>query len=130
MSKKTFMLLRALVIIIAATLISWSVTTGNALVPVPVAIAAIVILLLFRRGVKEMVIDERIYSIAEKASLVTFRVFGILAAITGATLVALSRGALTNMEQAGFTLAYSACALVAIYYIAYLYYNRKYSGKK
>jgi uncharacterized membrane protein len=48
-----------------------------------------VILLLFRKGIREVVADERIYSIAEKASLVTFRILGIAMALIDATLVAL-----------------------------------------
>jgi len=130
MSFKQFTIMRIVVIVIMAGLISWAVTSGNAMIPIPVAIAAFVILLLFRRGVKEVVVDERIYSISEKASLITFRVFGIMAAVIGATLVALSRETIPALEPLGFTLAYAACGLVLIYYIAYIYYNRKYSGKK
>ena len=130
MSFKKFTIIRIVVIVIMASLIGWAVANGNALIPIPVAIAAFVILLLFRRGVKEIVVDERIYSISEKASLITFRLFGILAAVTGATLVALSQETIPSLEPIGFTLAYATCVLVMIYYIAYSYYNKKYSGKK
>jgi uncharacterized membrane protein len=130
MSFRQFTVIRIFVIVIMAGLISWAVTSGNYLIPIPVAIAAFVILLLFRRGVKEVVVDERVYSIAEKASLITFRVFGIAAAVIGATLVALSRGSAPALGPVGFTLTYSVCGLVVIYYIAYIHYNRKYSGKK
>ena len=130
MSFKTFTIIRIFVLIIMAGLISWAVVSGNALIPIPVAIAAMVILLLFRKGVKEVVVDERVYSIAEKASLITFRVFGILAAVIGATLVALGWDSSSDLYKIGLTLAYSACGLILIYYIAYIYYNRKYSGKK
>jgi uncharacterized membrane protein len=130
MSFKQFTVIRIFVIVIMASLIVWAVNNGNYLIPVPVAIAAFVILLLFRRGVKEVVVDERVYSISEKASLATFRIFGITAAVTGATLVALSRETVPALEPAGFTLAYATCLLVVIYYVAYFYYNRKYSGKR
>jgi uncharacterized membrane protein len=130
MSFKQFTVIRIFVIVIMAGLVSWAVNSGNYLIPIPVAIAALVILLLFRRGVKEVVVDERIYSIAEKASLIAFRVFGIAAAVIGATLVALGQGAVPEMAPIGFTLTYSVCGLVLIYYIAYIHYNRKYSGRK
>ncbi len=129
MSVKQFTIVRIFVVIIMAGLIGWAVANGNALIPIPVAIAALVILLLFRRGVKEVVVDERIYSIAEKASLITFRIFGIAVAVIGATLVALGQEVVPEVEPIGFTLTYSVCGLVAIYYIAYIYYNKKYSGK-
>jgi len=130
MSFKTFTIIRIFVIIIMAGLIGWAVTNGNALIPIPVVIAAMVILLLFRRGVKEIVVDERIYSIAEKASLIAFRIFGIAAAVTAATLIALGWDSSSDLYKIGLTLAYAVCGLILIYYIAYIYYNRKYSGKK
>jgi uncharacterized membrane protein len=130
MSFKTFTVIKMFVIIIMAGLVGWAVVSGNALIPIPVAIAALVILLLFRKGVKEVVVDERIYSIAEKASLVAFRVFGIAAALIGATLVALGQEVVPEMEPIGFTLAFAVCGLMVIYYIAYTCYKRKYSGKK
>jgi len=130
MSFKQFTIIRISVVFIMAALIGWAVNSGNYLIPIPVAIAALVILLLFRRGVKEVVVDERIFSIAEKASLITFRIFGIAAAVIGATLVALSRESMPALEPVGFTLSYSVCGLMLIYYIAHIYYNKKYSGKK
>jgi uncharacterized membrane protein len=130
MSFKTFTVIKMFVVIIMAGLVGWAVVSGNALIPIPVAIAALVILLLFRRGVKEVVVDERIYSIGEKASLIAFRVFGIAAAVIGATLVALGQKTLPEMAPIGFTLTYSVCGLMVIYYIAYIYYNKRYSGKK
>ena len=130
MSFKQFTLIRILVIIVMAFLISWGITSGNAWIPIPVALVALVILLLFRRGVKEIVVDERIYSIAEKASYLAFRIFGIAAAVTAATFVALGQGVVPELEPIGLTLAFSVCGLLVIYYIAYIYYNRKHSGKK
>ena len=130
MSFKTYTVIRIFVLIVMAGLIGWAVVSGNALIPIPVAIAAMVILLLFRKGVKEIVVDERVYSIAEKASLISFRVFGILAAVIGATLVALGWDSSSDLYKIGITLAYSVCGLILIYYIAYIYYNRKYGGKK
>ena len=130
MSIKTYTAIRILVVAIMATLTVWAVAQGNALIPIPVFIAAMVILLLFRKRVREVVVDERVYSIAEKAAYFAFRVFVIAAAVIGATFVALGQGAVPELEPVGFTLAYSVCGLMLIYYIAYIYYNRKYSGKK
>ena len=130
MSFKTFTVIKMFVVIIMAGLVGWAMVSGNALIPIPVTIAALVILLLFRKGVQEVVDDERVYSIAEKASLIAFRIFGIAASVIGATLIALGQKAVPEMEPIGFTLSYSVCGLMTIYYIAYTYYKRKYSGKK
>jgi len=130
MSVKTLRLYRAIVVIIVAILVGWSVASGNAWIPVPTVIAGIVILFLLKRRLKEVVVDERIFSIADKAAMLAFRVFAILAATTGATLLALNRESDSNFVQVGFTLAYSACALLILYYFAYIVYNRKYGGKE
>ena len=128
MSYRKFMLLRIVIVMIMVVLIVWAVNSGHPMVPVPTAIAATVILLLLRRGVKEVVVDERIYSIADKAAQKAFRTFGILAAVTGATLVAISKGGSPALLHVGLTLAYATCVLVMLYYIFYTYYNRKMGG--
>jgi uncharacterized membrane protein len=130
MSFKQFTRIRIFILIIMVGLTSWAIVGGNAWIPIPVIIAAVILMMLLRRRVKEVVVDERVHSIAEKASLVAFRVFGIAAAIIGVTLVALGWHDASDLYKIGLTLAYSACGLLVIYYIAYLYYNRKYSGKK
>jgi uncharacterized membrane protein len=130
MNFKQFTAIRIFILIIMVGLISWAIVSGNAWIPIPVIIAALVIQLFVRRRVKEVVVDERVYSIAEKASLVAFRIFGIAAAVIGATLVALGWQSASDLYKIGLTLAYAVCGLLVIYYIAYIYYNRKYSGKK
>jgi uncharacterized membrane protein len=132
MSFKTFTVIKLVVVIIMGGLIGWAVTIGNYWIPIPAVIAALVVLLLFRRGVKEevVVVDERVYSIAEKASYLAFRIFGIAAAVIGATFVALGYEKVPELQPIGLTLAFATCGLVLIYYIAYTCYKRKYSGKK
>jgi uncharacterized membrane protein len=130
MSYKTFTIIKFLVVIIMAGLVGWAVANGNYWIPIPAVIAALVIVLLFRKGVKEVVVDERVYSIAEKASLVAFRVFGIAAAVIGVTLVTIGWQIASDLYKIGLTLAFAVCGLVLIYYIAYTCYKRKYSGKK
>jgi uncharacterized membrane protein len=130
MSFKQFTVIKLVVVIIIGGLIGWSVTIGNYWIPIPAVIAALMILLLFRRGVKEVVVDERVYSIAEKASYLAFRIFGITAAVIGATFVALGYETVPELLAIGLTLAFAACGLVLLYYAANLYYNRKYRGKK
>ncbi|MGD9115653.1 MAG: DUF2178 domain-containing protein [Dehalococcoidia bacterium] len=129
MSYKAYNVIRIAITAIMAALISWAVVNGNFLIPIPIAIAALVILMLFRKGVKEVVVDERVYSIAEKAAYMAFRIFGIAAAVIGATFVALGQETVPELEPIGFMLTYATCGLMIIYYIAYLIYNRKYSGK-
>jgi len=130
MSYKTFKLLRLVVVVILGVLVTWAAANGNAWIPVPAVIVAIIILLLFRRGVKEVIVDERTYSVAYKASRFAFVVFAVGAVTIGATLLALGKAGQPELKPVGFTLTYSICALVLIYSIAYSYYNRKFGGKE
>jgi uncharacterized membrane protein len=130
MTYQTSRLLRAFVVIIVAVLVGWSVYAGNPWIPVPAVVVGAVIIALFKRGVKEIVTDERIYSVADKAGVLTFRVFAMLGAVTGTTLLAISRDSNPDFEQAGFALTYSVCAMLIIYLISFTVYNRMHGGKE
>lgn len=129
MSYRNFKLLRLLVVIILGVLVAWSSAMGNAWIPIPAVLVAVTILLLFRRRVKEITVDERTFSIAYKASRVAFVVFGVGAVALGTTLLALGKSGQPEFRLIGFTLCYAICALALVYSIAFSYYNRKFGGK-
>jgi uncharacterized membrane protein len=130
MSYKTYKIIRTALIIAIAILVAWSVAAGRVETPVISVILGIVLLFFLRRQVKEVVADERAYNIYHKASSMAFRLFALLAAVTGGTLLAMKGTASPVLEQIGFTLAYSAAGMVLIYYIAYIFYSRKMGGKE
>ena len=79
----------------------------------------------------EVVTDERIFSVADKAANLAYRVFGIAGAILGSTLLVLSRFSADLpawAETAGFTLLFAVAGLVFIFYVSYNFYNGKYGG--
>jgi len=129
MSYRKFMLWRTMVFIIVVILVGWSVASNNPLIPIPTVIAGIVIVQLLKRGMREVIVDERVFSVTDKAAMLVFRTFVILAAMAAATMLGLNQERYPELEHAGFTLAYSVCILLLLYYIAYIYYNRKYGGK-
>ena len=130
MSRKTFKLYTIFITMTIGGLIGWAISTGNALIPVPTSIVGMVILYLLRKRVKEVVEDERVYSIADRASRLTIQILGLIIAVAGCTLVAASRGDSPDLTQAGFALVYAACGLLILYYISYIYYSKKLSGKE
>ena len=130
MKYTTFRIWKMGVIIIMAILVAWSVMAGNAWIPVPAFVAASVIIYLISRGTRNRPIDERTYIIADKASRLAFRIFGLFGAVIGATLLALSRDSHPELEQSGFALLYAVCALLVVYLIGYTYYSRKLGGVK
>ena len=128
MSFRIYQLLKFGVVAILAGLIIWAVDQGNAWIPIPAAIIAVVILLLIRRGVKEVVVDERTYSIAEKASRITFQAGAIVMVFVGITLGALSRSTHPDLGPIADTLIFSAIGLTLMYMMSYLYYSGKLGG--
>ena len=130
MTLKRYRLLTAVMMVIVAAAVGWAVVSANIWIPAPVIVAAIVIGILVRKRVKELAVDERVTNISEKALALASGIFLIVAVPIGLTLVALGQEKMPELEPIGLTLAFSACGLVLIYYIAHIYYNRKYSGKK
>ncbi len=130
MKYQTYRWWKALVVIILAALVGWSVPAGYAWVPVPAAVVAVALLLIVRRGVREVVVDERTYNIANRAARMAFQVGVLAMALLGATLLALGYGDYPNLEPVGLTLVYTAAGLLVIYLIGYYSYSRKLGGQE
>ena len=126
MNKKSYTIFRILIVIAIGIAVGWSVTSGNAIVPIPVVLIGIGLLYFMRSNVKDILEDERLNKIREKSSRLTFQIFGITAAVTGAVMLALSKNMYPNLASIGFTLIYTVCALLILDYIAYAYFARKY----
>jgi uncharacterized membrane protein len=130
MSYRKYLLIRVIGIVVIATLGAIAGTTGNLLVLLPPAIIIGALIFLFSRRVREIVVDERINTVAYKASRFAYLVFVILAVITGAALIYLGKDDSPELFRVGLTLDLSVCALLVFYWLAYIYYNRKLGGKE
>ena len=130
MRYKRYLLIRIIGIIIIAILGVTAATTGNTWALIPPAIIIGAVIYLFSRRVNGVVVDERINTIAHKSSRLAFLVFVILAVITGAILISLSRNGSPDLFAVGLTLDFSVCALLVFYWLAYIYYNRKLGVKE
>jgi len=120
MDQKQFAIYAALVCAIMGAVVGYGVSKGNALLPVIAFSIGIVLIALGKRGVKEVMEDERTQRISEKASRKICQVFVMGAALAGTTLIALNKHI-----EVGYTLAFSACVLLVLYLVLYSYYNRK-----
>ncbi len=125
MDKKKFRLCRIIITMAVAALVGWSVTTGNALLPLIAVGVGMGLLYLCKKRVKGVIEDERIYKISEKASRITLAVLAPIIAVAGVVLIALSKRGSADLSQIGFTLAYTACALMVLYTVLYFYYEKK-----
>jgi len=120
MNRKQFAIYAALVCAIMGAIVGYGVSEGNALLPVIAFGVGIVLITFGKRGVKEVMEDERTHRISEKASRRTYEVFVTGAALVGTTLIALNKHI-----EVGYTLAFSACALLILYMSFYGYYSGK-----
>jgi len=105
---------------VLGAVVGYSASTGNVWLPAIAVIVAVILLSFGKRRVEEVIEDERIHRISERASRRTLQIFGITSALFGITLITLR-----ELEEAGYTLAFSASILVTLYLIFYAYYSRK-----
>ncbi|MCX6011788.1 MAG: DUF2178 domain-containing protein, partial [Chloroflexi bacterium] len=68
MSYKKYMVLRVLIIVVMAFLGAWAATSDNLLLLIPVVVVLGALLITLRRKVKEVIVDERVNTIAGRAS--------------------------------------------------------------
>jgi len=130
MNLKTYQYWRIVLVAIIGAVAAVSVAIGNAYILLSAVIAGMIIIIVLRRMVKEVIADERTYTIAYKAARLSLSIVGIGMAVTGATLLAFSRDNLSaTLAQVGFALLYATCGLLMINLAAYTYYSRKLGGK-
>lgn len=120
MNRRQFALYSVIITAIIGATGGYSVSVGNVLLPIVAVIAGIALLSFGKRKVTEVLEDERIYKISEKASRMTLEIIGIGMALVGVSMIAMDKHA-----EAGYALAFSASVLVLLYLIFYGYYSRK-----
>lgn len=122
---ENYRILRTIVAMFVGAVVALSVIRG-ALIPAILAIViGAMISYIYKKRTDETLEDERIVKISEKASRMAIVLFSISIAIIGLFFITL-RNEYPDFTQAGYTLSYSAVGLLAIYYIFYGYYNKKY----
>ncbi len=122
---KNYKILRIFVAMFVAIVVGLSVSIGNIIPAIISIVIGAMISYIYKKSTDEILEDERIAKVSEKASRIAIVVFSISIAFVGMFLIIL-REEYPDFTQAGFTLSYSAVALLTLYYIFYGYYNRKY----
>ena len=120
MNRKRFAMCGAVISAIIGAIVGYSMHIHNFVLPFVAVIAGILILHLLRRKVDEVIEDERIYRISEKASRRVLEIFSVGSALVGITLIALDKH-----QEAGYALAFSACILILLYMVFYAYYSMR-----
>lgn len=124
---KNYQILRIVVAIFVATVVGLSVITGTILPAILAIVIGTMISYIYKKNTDEILEDERIIKVSEKASRMAIVLFSISIAFIGMFLIML-RNEYPDFTQAGFTLSYAAVALLMLYYLFYGYYTKKYGS--
>ncbi len=127
MSYKAFKIARILIAAFIAAIISISITIENAYLAITAVVVGTAAMLLVKRNVKALLVDEMVKTISGKSALVAYTVSVIALAATSLSLVFAN---LSNRESQaynlGIALSYAVMIEMLIYSAAYYFYNKKY----
>lgn len=122
---ENYKILRVIIAMFVAIVVGISVTMGEIIPAILAIVIGAMISYIYKKNTNETLEDERIVKISEKASRMAVVLFSIAIAIIGLFFITL-RNDYPDFIQMGYTLSYSAVALLALYYVFYEYYNKKY----
>jgi uncharacterized membrane protein len=127
MEEKTYLTIRKIMIVIVGAGVATSVLVESFIAAVAIIIFGIAIMVASKQMVKKKLEDERIYTIAQKASMRTVQIFGSIIA-TISILILILRNQYPNFELIGSVLAFTGCGFLMIYGAFYGYYYKKLGG--
>ena len=128
MNEQTYSLIRKLMVVVIGAGVAISIVFENLVVAFVLIIFGMAILLGLKHRLNVKIEDERVYSIAQKASMRTVQIFGFIMAAISITMLIL-RETYENFELIGSVLAYSACGFLLLYGLFYGYYSKKLGGE-
>ena len=106
--------------------IGLSAFRGEPITAIVAVVIGMILLYMLKGRVKQVIEDERVYRISEKASRRTIQVVGTTTALIGLSLIGLSKSGYLNLTEVGYSLACFAIILLMVYMIFYGYYARKF----
>ena len=119
---------RDAIIVTIAALMAFAVVQNSILIALAAVTFGIVSLYLLRRGLTEIVYDERTILIRSKAASATLAIITVGMAIIGLSLIFLSGQGIGNYEQIGYLLAFQTNIILALDALLKYYYRNKLGG--
>jgi uncharacterized membrane protein len=126
MERKKFKLYWLIITIAVGFLVGLSAARGEPTIAIVAVVIGIILLYAFKSRVKQVIEDERVYRISEKASRRTIQVVGTTTALFGLAILGLSRSGYLELAEVGYSLACFAAVLLMVYMIFYGYYAKKF----
>ena len=126
MERKKFKLYSMLITIIVGFFIGLSAFRAEPITAIFAVVIGMIFLYVLKSRVKQVIEDERVYKISEKASRRTIQVVGTITAILGLLIIGLSKSNYLEFIEVGYSLASFATVLLMVYMIFYGYYAKKF----
>ncbi|HEY3361145.1 MAG TPA: DUF2178 domain-containing protein [Methanosarcina sp.] len=127
MKRKQFKIINFFATMIMAAVIGFSISIGNPVLAIASFFAGIAVMYLAKRRLEDIVEDERIRQINQKASGITLQFIILSFAIGGVILVAM-KDTYPKYTDFGFFMSYASCAILVLYSIFYMYFNMESGG--
>ena len=126
MSSKTYRLIMRIVTVGVALFVAYSIIAGVSFLVVLGAVVAVLLLAtVLRHFTTEVMVDERVRRIEEKAALTAYRIFTVLAAAVSLCLIFFRQSLPADLTTSGETLAYAVCAILLLHLGARYYYKAR-----
>lgn len=127
MKQKQFRIIFYLIVMLMGAVLSFAFSIESPILAISIFLAGIIAISLFKMRLEDVVEDERIHQISQKASLITFQIVAISFAAGGAILVAM-RNTYPSYTNLGYFMTYVSCAIIMLYGLFYMHYKREYGG--
>ena len=127
MKQKQFRIIVFLIIMSMAAVLSFAFSVGNPALAASSFFAGVTVIYLCKTRLDEVIEDERIRQVSQKASWVTYQIVVLSFAIGGSILIAM-RNDYPMYSELGFFMAYASCGVILLYGLFYMYYNKEYGG--
>ena len=124
MTFKQYTWIRLVVAACLAAVISQAVVLKNFYLGGAAMLIGVLLMLVAKKQVSEVVVDERDYKLAGEAARWAMTVFAILGSL-GSFLLLTARGYYPEFEVAGSVLAYAVCALLIVYSLAFKWLQQR-----
>jgi uncharacterized membrane protein len=126
MDVKKFKIYGFIITITIGFIIGLCAIRGEPINAIVAVVIGMIILYALKSRVKQVIEDERVYRISEKASRRTIQVVGTITAIIGLSIMGLSKSGYLELIEVGYSLACFAAVLLMVYMIFYGYYTKKF----
>jgi len=124
MTSKQYKKIKLIITVIIAIIFGQSIVLENYILPIITLIISSLILLILRKKVKDIMIDERDRELGGKSALIAIQIYSWIAVVAMFILYAF-RSINPFYEPIGMTLAYSTCILMLIYSLIFRFYNKE-----